>query len=287
MGYSMQDLYRGVLEGVRSPGRVDAFMRLVDILSDVNYADDLTRINDFIALGNNLDDTAYRVESFLCDCTNSLLTRLGLSISAENINRVPKLAADIIDTLLVSIDAFDDYDTMLQIMQHENNPVEAIGCLVGFVESEQEHKYIEIIDTVTSSAIETIKKSLMSRALVDIDANTANDLGIVKQLKLFIDTYPESPVTPLLIENGYLSNESIIADKVDLSQSTHPVRDYATCATGILFTRHLTYDTAYEKLEALVEYIIGDDVSINPSQIMVNASNMLSDLYKQLEGSDE
>lgn len=286
-GRLMQELYQQVIGQVRSPERTQAYMSLIEILLDTNYADDLTAIEGLIATGQTQEATALAAESYIGKCTKSLLNKMGLSVLDEFIYKSPARVAEIIDTILDSVDHFDDYDTMLQIMQHNLNYVEAIGCLVGFVNGTQEHLYIELIDDVAKSTVDTLVSILTARAVVDLDINTEIDLDLAAQVTLFIKTYPTAIITPYLLENEYLEKSTKIIDVVMSHNLLQKIDDYIYTLTGILFTHHKTFDDAYEHLEELVEYIIGDNEVINVTQIRAKTSDMLDKLYKMMESIDE
>lgn len=281
----MLDYYRAILQDVRSPERTEAMLRLVDILIDTNYADDLTGIDDYVAMSDDQITVALNIESFICNCTYTLLNKMGIVISLENINAKPNAVADIIDTILQDVDSFDDYDTMLQIVQHEANPVEAIGCLVAFVRASDDHRYIELMESVYDGTIKKLVDILTARALVDLDASKEIDHGIVAQLVLFKQTYPESPVLPLLADYGYMLPDTDILDDVTVSQSENIIYAYATSVAGVLFTKFTDFESAYERIEYLCEYMIGDRTDINVSQVMLNVSDILDKLYKE-KGAD-
>lgn len=276
----MLDLYLTIFADVRSPERTEALGRLIEILLDNDYRDDLTKIEDFIALANNQVDTALQLESFICDCTYTLLNKMGITITKENINKSPALVADIIDCIITEVDCWEDYDTMLQILQHEQNDVEAIGCLVGYIKHYFAHSYIEMIDSVRPDTVTVLTSILTSRASADLDAVKQIDQLLVANLVLFINSFPDSPVITYLKDYGYLESATEIADKLTIPTVGNFQRDYATSIVGILVTHYHTYEDAYEKLEEMTDYILGDITEVNRAQLLIATSNMLANLYK-------
>lgn len=281
----MLERYQEILSDVRSPERVASFGRLVNVLMDNNYSDDLVGIEDIIATSNDSADTAINTEVLITNCTYTLLNKIGIEITRDDIYRTPDTVADILETILDSVDNFDDYDTMLQILQNEENSTEAIGCLVGFVVHSSDHKYIEILQSVYDGTIKKLVSVLTARAVVDLDQSKEIDVEIVEQLVQFREAYPQSPVLPLLLEYGYLLPDTEIASSVEILDDGNRVGDYATSVVGILYTKFKTFEEAYERLEYLAEYMIGDDVSVNVNQVLLNASDILDTLFKN-KGSD-
>lgn len=279
----MLELYQSVLEDGRTPERVEVLMELTEALYEIGYDDHLDGILTLIATNDAVADIVMPSEELICSAAADLLSRLGVTVEIRAVYDSPRASLDIIRALMVGIEAFDDYESLAAIYESGEPDIIMISNLVAFVSGGFDSDYVEIIDAVSPKLIRIIKGVLTAKQLSD---NTLNhhDTTQAERAGLFLATYPDTVLTDLLDDGGYISpiGELIAAVHIDAEDVPNYEEAIALAVTGLLFVQYETFDAALPIIDKHIELLVTNENLPQRLSISRAVSVALTELYTAL-----
>lgn len=252
----MKDDIRSILEAVRGVTRVDGFMRLVDVLADNEFEENLNlTASNLISLDYDCTARCLDLEKELCVMTNALCSQMGIDITIESVSERPWYVADILEVILYDLDNFDDYETPIKIIEDEGPTVAALCYIVGFVLGNTEDRYIDLVDNVYPRTIELIKTVLSNREnehVVDLEV----DEILAKHANYALNVYRGNPVTIFFENYGYLRSTETLVGNAMFGNNYSNVTEFIAI---MLFTKRYTFDEAYHLIEPTLYMIYNSD----------------------------
>lgn len=283
----MIDLYQSVFQDIRTPERTEFAVKLVEILYESGYDSELDDIISLVSTHEGLEEIIRPLESIIARSANSLLSKMGIEIDVESIDRNYQDVYLLLITILESVEHFDDHESMLAIVDsgEPNNIVVANLCT--FVHAVPTSTLPEVIGHVENRLIRVIRSVLVSRSLTDYDEYTI-DMAAALRVNHFIKCYPDNYVSEILDDNGYALTEETLVTSVDIvpEETENYEEAIALTAAGIAIAKYSNYTEAYEAIEELVDQLL-DDKHTDKKLMVCDAANMaIKPIYEIITDDD-
>ena len=286
----MIELYNSVLTNNRTDERRLSVLKLVDILYGSRYNLELDQLEILIATTDEGCDITLAAENIVIKCAHSLLMRMGLTVDKSTMYNDIESISEIITAIITDVETFDDYDTMLSIVNNEDSTVMLIADLVAFITGRTPSPYIDIILDVETRTIDCIKNILTGRQLKDVDVSENVNHRIVAQVRTYLNAYPNSPLKEMLSGYSYNDTLKVMIDKCDIPHGTDDeeyIQQLALAVAGIAVTKWISFESAYEHLEDISIILMAEVSEINPLLVAKLASDMIDAVYITLDGGHD
>ena len=259
----MNDLFGSMIPAARTPERAAVLLSLVELLYDANYSDELERITEIAAMNDAVMDCIDEIEGLIFVCTGSLCERMGLGIDYTDIRTQTNRVWQILDVVCHQLEAFDDYDSLLAILESEEPNEIIIGNLTSFVLAEPEVVFHDIVHYVQPKLIRTIKGVLNAKLVVGLESIDGMDHSRVQRVKAYITAHPLTPLTELFDNYGFLQPTEALIRHIHLTPSDilgHGfVEELGVVAAGLVLASDLPTDQFYASVEDVAAKITPDE----------------------------
>ena len=259
----MNDLYGSMIPVARTPERAAVLLSLVELLYDANYSDELERITEIAAVNDSVLDCIDEIEGLIFVCTGSLCERLGLGIDYKDIRNQTNRVWQLLDTVCHQLEAFDDYDSLLAILESDEPNEIIIGNLTSFVTAEPEVVFHDIVHYVQPKLIRTIKGVLNAKLVVGLESIDGIDPKRVQRVIAYINTYPLTPLTELFDNYGFLQPTDELIRHIHLAPTDilgHGfIEELGTVTAGLVIASDLPPDQFYNTVETTAAKITPDE----------------------------
>ncbi len=289
----MIELIESVLTNNRSPERAKSVLDMARLLSDVNYHDELLAVEGIIAMSDEGVDICFKIEELVMRCAVSLFNRLGMTVDVDAIDRDYEAAYNILDCVLSTFDSFDDYDTLMAIVNNGEPPVLVIADMVSFILHTDSSLYVDILIDVEDRAMRAITASLASRQLDEVQLVDADNIAILNQVRVFLTHFPQSKGVEVLVGesgSGYLSTEKEMLDNnpVEYNNSNEYIEECASIIAAICISKYTSFDEAYSHIEKIAENFAGSEHDVETSErVVLRIAKVASDyaeaVYTELD----
>ncbi len=288
----MNDLLENIVNEALHPARADALLEIAKSISVVGYEE---KLNDAVTIAAKHDsslDAIGEIESLIFRSAFELLDRLGIDVDRDVAYNRPIHLSHIIDALLFDIEDWDDYDTLLAIVDSDEPEEITLGNIVSFITGQPASYYHEILHSVTRNILKVIRGSLSIKAIKDSTAADNLNREKVERVIKFMQTYPGNQLCQLFDNYGFLDSIEKLASKIELSfdqlKPDNYIQDLGTTAAGLAITKYDTYQAAYESdIGSIVKLIIDDERNRYLIAGIRAANNILQQLYTESEDNRE
>lgn len=288
----MNEDLKSMLEEARHPVRSQALIAIVESLYKVGYADDLDAFTlKIIATHDSVMDAIDKIEDFIFACTRSLLDKLGIIYDRDMVYHRPVQVSHIISGLLQDIEDWDDYDTLMAIVDSGEPGSIMLGNLISQITSHPASEYHDIVLDILPMTHRAIRGSLVVKRLREADGEMRVKPEIIQNIIKFAQRFPHNPVVPLMADYGYVRPMDELISACVVPYDKHRHEDYGKsvgiAAAGLLLTRYETYEDAYHsEIERIVLQLIDEDRKTQVSPAIKYANLALRTIFG-MEGGDE
>lgn len=260
----MNDLFESMINAARTPERAGSLLALVELLYSANYSDELERINEIAAVNDSVSECIDEIEGLIFVCTKSLCDRLGLGIDYTTIREQPHRIQQILTVICEQLEDFEDYDSLLAILESDEPNEIMVGNLVSFITAEQEIVFHDIIQYVQPKLIRTIKSVLNAKVIVGLESLDTIDPKRVQRVIAFIHHHPLTPLSELFDNYGFLKPTAELAKHIHLEPVDilgHGfVNELATVVAGLVLALDINApNRLYLQIEEIAPLVIPDD----------------------------
>lgn len=251
----MLELYITTFGDAYTPERQTRLIELVKILMEAGYDDELTKIYGYISQTDTLEDAAYRAQENIFDCTYSLLSKLSVGYPRDEITHNLTDVVELVSALLYKIEEYEDYNSLLAIIDSGENNVTILTNIVVFVSGREIHNYFDTIESVSDKLITVIRSNLMASQLDNDDEPL--DPKAAARVSKFIKLFPTNAATNVLSDYGYLLPEEMLVDSIDVpDEGDTYLQDVALASAGIAVAKNDTYSDALTAMERTCELLL-------------------------------
>ena len=277
----MIELYDEVLTDGRLHERKVPLVGLVTILYNTGYESEMDLIHTFLATNDGLQELTAQVENNIFTSVRSLLIKLGVDISIEDVYQYPMDTYNLLITILEEIENYEDYESLVNIVDSGEPPTIVLADLTTFIVGDTQNVLQEIIVSVTDALMRVIRSSLTSRALLDYDVDTPDHDAAIRAAA-FITKYPNNYITDLLTDYGYTQTESMLVTSVDLDVATvdNYLKVLANTAAGIIYVKHETHESGLNRIEAIVDLLIDESLATKKLAVYSDTLQLVNELYE-------
>lgn len=259
----MNDLYGSMIPAARTPERAASLLSLVELLYDANYSDELERITEIAAMNDAVGDCIDEIEGLIFVCTQSLCNRLGLGIDYEQIRNQPHRVYQILSVVCEELETFDDYDSLLAILESDEPSEIMIGNLVSFITAEPEIVFHDIIQYIQPKLIRTIKSVLNAKVVVGLESIDTIDPKRVQRVLAYVRHHPLTPLSELFDNYGFLQPTDTLVKHIHLEPADilgHGfITELGTVVAGLVLATEHPADRLYDQVEEIAPKIIPDE----------------------------
>jgi len=286
----MIDLYNDILHSSRTVERATPLYKIVEMLYVAGYDDTLDEI--IIHVGSDehytLADIIVPIESLIIKSANAFLLRLGVDVDRVNINTNPAAVEAIMAAIITDIESFDDYDSLLDIIDSEESNEVKLADVVATIHNSSSSTIVDIVDNVSDKLMRVIQSALIGKRLVEREENEAADLVTANRIALFLSLYPDNRINTLLDSYGYKLPLSTLIEQIELDHdSVNFVQDVAITAVGIVAAKYSEYEQAYEQLETVIDLLLDNDNMDSRKSVARASVDALAPLYVIETDGDE
>lgn len=275
----MFDVYQSVLSNGRAPERAEVLLEMVDVLYTAGYDDHLDDVMMLVATTDSVVDLILPTERLVCEAASELLIRLGVTVEVSAVYQQPKTTLEIIKVLLTELEAFDDYESLLAVMESGEPDTIILSNLVAFIVGTYESDYYEVIQGVSGKLMQVIRGILIAQQLTD-KTNDQIDTARAHRAGTFLTTYPNTVLTDLIDDNGYSVSQEELISQVHIEYDTPNYNEQvALVVAGILFINHDTINDAQYSLDEVVELLLESDDLSQRLSVSKAVSVALTGLY--------
>ena len=261
----MNEDLKSMLEEARHPVRSQALIAIVNSLYEVGYQDDLDGFTmKIIATNDSVMDAIDKIEDFIFACARSLLDKLGVTYDRDMIYHRPIQVSHIISGLLFDIEEWDDYDTLMAIVDSGEPGGIMLGNLIAQITGHPASEYHDVIYDILPKTHSAIRGTLVVKQLREEENEKRVKPEIIENIIRFAERFPNNAVVPLMGNYGYVRTMDELVSACVITYDKNRPDDYAKAigiaAAGLLLTRYDNYDDAYRSdIEKLVLQLIDED----------------------------
>lgn len=280
----MNDILENIINEAMHPTRADAMLELVKSLSTVGYQGDFDNAITIAARHDSSLDAVGEIESLIFRTAGSLLNRLGIECDMELAYNKPKHLGHIIDALLFDIEEWDDYDTLLAIVDSGEPANIALGNVTSFITCEPASNYHDLLLSVQDNTLQVIRGALAVKSIRDTQEELPVDRELVARVVNYIEKFPHSVLATKFIDYGFYRSSAELATEVEIQYDSNRPEDYpkalGVVAAGLAILDHSSYKEAYESdLAKYVRPLLDDDHIRYLLAGVREANNILQSLY--------
>lgn len=261
----MNEDLKSMLEEARHPVRSQALIAIAESLYEVGYQDDLDGFTmKIIATNDSVMDAIDKIEDFIFACARSLLDKLGVTYDRDMIYHRPIQVSHIISGLLFDIEEWDDYDTLMAIVDSGEPGGIMLGNLISQITGHPASEYHDVVYDILPKTHSAIRGSLVVKQLREEENEKRVKPEIIENIIKFAQRFPNNPVVPLLGNYGYVRTMDELVSACVITYDKNKPDDYSKsigiAAAGLLLTRYDSYDDAYRSdVEKLVMQLIDEE----------------------------
>lgn len=260
----MNDLLVSVLHEARHENRATSIIGLAERLCEFGYGDGLELgITSIVAKYDSSADAVLEVEDFVYRNVMELVTTLGLEVDFDECYRRPDQLLDIVNVILEEIESYDDFDSLLSIVDSGEPRNIVIGNLTAFIKSTSASDYHTLVNDATEKLHKTIRGALIARQMIDDSYEADFKPEIVRNVVQFCKMFPSNPAVALFENYGYTKPTNELISEVDIPYDVNQPTMYPAvvgqAAAGIVLTKCDTYDKAYEAKDGVISQIMSDE----------------------------
>lgn len=288
----MNDLLVSVLHEARHEDRANSIIGLAEILCGCGYGDGLELgITSIVAKYDSSADAVLEVEDFIYRNVMELVITLGLEVDFDECYRRPDHLRDIITVILEDIESYDDFDSMLSIVDSGEPRNIVIGNLTAFIKSTSASNYHALINDASEKLHKTIRGALVARQMIDDSYEADFKPEIVRNVVEFCKMFPANPVVPLFENYGYTKTTNELISEVDVPYDINQPMLYPAvvgqAAAGIVLSKCDTYDKAYEAKDNIITQIMADEHKDMIEVALRYANAALETIFKKDTDNEE
>ena len=261
----MNEDLKSMLEEARHPVRSQALIAIVNSLYEVGYQDDLDGFTmKIIATNDSVMDAIDKIEDFIFACARSLLDKLGVTYDRDMIYHRPIQVSHIISGLLFDIEEWDDYDTLMAIVDSGEPGGIMLGNLISQITGHPASEYHDVVYDILPKTHDAIRGTLVVKQLREEENEKRVKPEIIENIIKFAERFPNNAVVPLLGNYGYVRTMDELVSACVINYDKNRPDEYSkaigVAAAGLLLTRHDKYEDAYRSdVEKLVMQLIDED----------------------------
>lgn len=289
----MNDDLKSLLEEARHPVRSQALISIVNALEDVGYEEKFFSFTqEILGSHDSSMDAIDKVEGFIFACARSLLDKLGVMYDFNVMYNRPVHLSHIITGLLGDIEAWDDYETLLAIVDSGEPGGIMLGNVISHMTAHPASCYHEIVMDILPQTHRAIRGALIANQIEDQDNEGRVSPEIIENLVNFIKRFPHSQATHVLGNYGYTKPMaellSLCHVEYDTSRPDNYSKDVGIAAAGLLLTVYSTYDDAYNSdISRIVEMLVDDGHRTHVIPSVKAAALALQTVFGMREETDE
>jgi len=288
----MNDLLVSVLHEARHESRANSIIGLTQCLYDTGYGDGLELgITSIVAKYDSSAEALLELEGYIYKNIMDLVATLGLEVDFDECYRRPDHLLDIITVILEEIETYDDFDSLLTIVDSGEPRNIIVGNLTAFIKSTSAANYHALINDASEKLHKTIRGALVARQMIDDSYELDYKPEIVRNVVAFCRKFPTSPVLALFENYGYTKTvDELVAQASVEFDSNRPDKypaDVGQVVAGILLTKYTDYDEAYEAKDALVAQIMDDEHKAGYEVALRYANAALETIFEQVKNDEE
>lgn len=281
----MNDLFGTIIPAARSPERSAILLSLVELLYDANYSDELERINEIAAMNDAAMDCIDEVEGLIFVCTRSLCERLGLGIDYVDIRQYPQRVYQILDVICHQLEDFDDYDSLLAILESEEPNEIIVGNLVSFITTESQTGYHDILHYVQPKLVRTIKGVLNAKVVVALESIEGIDPKRVQRVIAYIKAHPLTPLTELFDNYGFLKSIDELVQHIHLAPAdilgTGFIEELGTVVAGLVLASDVPPNRFYDYISDVSPKVVPDEYIEHTLEVNRVAQRVIEELLRE------
>lgn len=261
----MNEDLKSMLEEARHPVRSQALIAIVNSLYEVGYQDDLDGFTmKIIATNDSVMDAIDKIEDFIFACARSLLDKLGVTYDRDMIYHRPIQVSHIISGLLFDIEEWDDYDTLMAIVDSGEPGGIMLGNLISQITGHPASEYHDVVYDILPKTHDAIRGTLVVKQLREEENEKRVKPEIIENIVKFAERFPNNVAVPLMANYGYVRTMDELVSACVINYDKNRPDEYAKtigiAAAGLLFTRHDNYEDAYRSdIERLVLQLVDED----------------------------
>lgn len=288
----MNDLLVSVLHEARHENRANSIIGLAEILCGCGYGDGLELgITSIVAKYDSSADAVLELEDFIYKNVMELVGTLGLEVDFDECYRRPDHLHDIIHVILEEIETYDDFDSLLSIVDSGEPRNIVIGNLTAFIKSSSAADYHALVNDASEKLHNTIRGALVARQMIDDSYEADFKPDIVRRVVEFCKMFPANPVVPLFENYGYTkTTNELVAEVVIPFDSNLPTLYPAIvgqAAAGIVLSKCDTYEKAYEAKDGIISQIMADEHKDMIETALRYANAALESIFEKDENNEE
>lgn len=281
----MNDLFGTIIPAARSPERSAILLSLVELLYDTNYSDELERINEIAAMNDAAMDCIDEVEGLIFVCTRSLCERLGLGVDYVDIRQYPQRVYQILDVICHQLEDFDDYDSLLAILESEEPNEIIVGNLVSFITTESQTGYHDILHYVQPKLVRTIKGVLNAKVVVALESIEGIDPKRVQRVIAYIKAHPLTPLTELFDNYGFLKSIDELVQHIHLAPAdilgTGFIEELGTVVAGLVLASDVPPNRFYDYISDVSPKVVPDEYIEHTLEVNRVAQRVIEELLRE------
>lgn len=280
----MNDILENIINEAMHPIRADAMLEIVKSLSTVGYQDDLDTATAIAARHDSSLDAIGEIEALVFNCAYDLLNKLGVECDPGIAYNKPMHLSHIIDALLFDIEDWDDYDTLLAIVDSGEPEIITLGNLVSLITCVPSSNYHDILAQVQQNTIKVVRGALTAKSIRSSSEESPINRALVDRVLRYIELFPNSLLAEKFQDYGYLREPGDLAKEIevhfDVNKPEQYQKDLGIVTAGLAILKHETYQSAYESDLGKITRMLLDDDHIRYLLAGVReASNILQSLY--------
>lgn len=260
----MNDLLVSVLHEARHENRATAIIGLAEVLCGCGYGDGLELgITSIVAKYDSSADAVMELEDFIYRNTMELVETLGLEVDFDECYRRPDHLLDIINVILEEIESYDDFDSLLSIVDSGEPRNIIIGNLTAFIKSSSASDYHALVNDASEKLHNTVRGALVARQMIDDSYEADFKQDIVRNVVEFCKMFPSNPVVALFENYGYTKTTVELVSEVVVPYDSNLPNLYPAvvgqAAAGIVLSKCDSYEKAYEQKDHVISQIMADE----------------------------
>lgn len=257
----LYNFYANCLIETRHPERAAPLCELVSMAIDNDYEPALEQIYDL-----EMDDVTTHIdtlEGWIISCAVGLGHRLGIAFDVDSIYRNPRVALLVLRSVLVDIEAFEDFQEIQAIALSGEPDIFILESMIRYIHGDNFFEIGTCIKLIEPRLMTVINNFLLATSLED--EKRGFDDAANARMVAYIRLYPENPSVWAFQNAAETTAPNVVATSLVFEEHSVPqAKLLEIYAVGLAMYNHDTFDGAYAALEPMLALVNQDELPTMP-----------------------